>query len=162
LIDYAYRQGVPLVATNEPFFSARDDFEAHDALLAIAGSTVLAQTERRKQSAEHYFKTRAEMMELFADLPEALDNTVEIARRVSYRPKTRGPILPRFAALPGQSEEEGMAAEAERLRIEAREGLKRRFEMYGMAEGYTLHDYEERLEFELGVIIRMKYPGYFL
>jgi DNA polymerase-3 subunit alpha len=162
LIDYAYRHGVPLVATNEPFFSARDDFVAHDALLAIAAGTVVAQTERRKLTAEHYFKPRAEMQELFKDLPEALDNTVEIARRVSYRPKTRGPILPRFAALPGQSEEEGLAAEAERLRVEAREGLKRRFEKFGLVEGFTVEDYEERLEFELGVIIKMKYPGYFL
>jgi DNA polymerase III subunit alpha len=162
LVDYAYRHGVPLVATNEPFFPTRTDFEAHDALLAIAGGTVIAQTERRKLTAEHYFKPRAEMLELFKDLPEALDNSVEIARRVSYRPKTRGPILPRFAALPGQSEEEGLAAEAERLRVEAREGLKRRFETYGMAEGYSVGDYEERLEFELSVIIKMKYPGYFL
>ena len=162
LIDYAYRQGVPLVATNEPFFAKRDDFEAHDALLAIAAGTVLAQTERRKLSAEHYFKTRAEMSELFSDLPEALDNSVEIARRVNYRPLTRGPILPRFASLPGQSEEEGTAAEAERLRQEARAGLKRRLEKHGLADGQTVGDYEERLEFELGVIIKMKYPGYFL
>jgi DNA polymerase III subunit alpha len=162
LVDYAYRRGVPLVATNEPLFPTRADFEAHDALLAIAGGTVIAQTERRKLTAEHYFKPRAEMLELFKDLPEALDCSVEIARRVSYRPKTRGPILPRFAALPGQSEEEGLAAEAERLRLEAREGLKRRFETYGMAENYSVRDYEERLEFELSVIIKMKYPGYFL
>jgi len=162
LIDYAYRHGVPLVATNEPFFESGDDFEAHDALLAIAGGTVLAQTDRRKLSDQHYFKSRDEMMALFADLPEALDNTVEIALRTSYRPRTRGPILPRFAALPGQSDEEGMAAEAERLREEAYAGLKRRFEKYGKADDHTVADYEARLEFELGIIIRMKYPGYFL
>ncbi|HHY50217.1 MAG TPA: DNA polymerase III subunit alpha, partial [Alphaproteobacteria bacterium] len=162
LIDWAYLHGVPLVATNEPFFATRDDYEAHDALLAIAEGTVIAQTERRRLTREHYFKSRAEMVELFKDLPEALDNSVEIARRVCYRPRTRGPILPRFAARPGQSEEEGMAAEAERLRQEAHAGLKRRFEKYGMAEGYTAADYEERLEFELSVIIKMKYPGYFL
>jgi len=162
LLDWAYDRGVPLVATNEPFFPTRDDFEAHDALLAIAAGTVLAQTERRKLTAEHYFKTRDEMLALFADLPEAVENTVEIAQRVSYRPRTRGPILPRFASLPGQSPEEGMAAEAERLRVEAHAGLKRRFEKYGLADGQTVAAYEERLEFELGVIIKMKYPGYFL
>ena len=155
LIDYAYRRGVPLVATNEPFFGKRDDYEAHDALLAIAAGSVVAQTERRKLTPEHYFKSRDEMAALFADLPEALDNTVEIAQRVSTRPKTRGPILPRFAASPDQTEEEGLAAEAERLRVEAREGLKRRFEKYGMADGFTVAQYEERLEFELGVIIKM-------
>ncbi|HWA18231.1 MAG TPA: DNA polymerase III subunit alpha [Devosia sp.] len=162
LIDYAYRRGVPLVATNEPFFSGRADYEAHDALLAIADGAVVAQTERRKLTPEHSFKTREEMRKLFADLPEALDNSVEIAQRVSYRPKTRGPILPRFAAAPDQTEEEGMAAEAERLRVEARAGLERRFAANGLADGFTREAYEERLEFELGVIIKMKYPGYFL
>ncbi|MBI4922580.1 MAG: DNA polymerase III subunit alpha [Devosia nanyangense] len=162
LIDYAYRRGVPLVATNEPFFAGRDDYEAHDALLAIAAGSVVAQTERRKLTPEHYFKSRDEMAELFADLPEALDNSVEIAQRVSYRPKTRGPILPRFAAAPDQTEAEGLAAEAERLRVEAREGLRRRFAGYGMADGFTEQQYQDRLEFELGVIIKMKYPGYFL
>jgi DNA polymerase-3 subunit alpha len=162
LIDYAYRRGVPLVATNEPFFGTKGDYEAHDALLAIAAGSVVAQTERRKLTPEHYFKTRAEMAELFKDLPEALDNSVEIAQRVSYRPLTRGPILPRFAASPDQTEEAGMAAEAERLRQDARDGLKARFDKYGMAEGFTVAEYEERLEFELSVIIKMKYPGYFL
>ncbi len=162
LIDYAYRRGVPLVASNEPYFATRSDYEAHDALLAIAAGSVVAQTERRKLTPEHYFKSRDEMTALFQDLPEALDNTVEIARRVSYRPRTRGPILPRFAASPDQTPEEGMAAEAERLRVEAREGLKRRFDKYGRDERFTVAQYEERLEFELGIIIRMKYPGYFL
>jgi DNA polymerase-3 subunit alpha len=162
LVDYAYRHGVPLVATNEPYFPSPDDYEAHDALLAIAGGTVLAQTVRRKLSAEHYFKTRAQMVELFADLPEALDSTVEIARRVSYRPRTRGPILPRFAARPDQTELEGLAAEAAALDDMARTGLDRRIARFGMAEGMTREDYDRRLAFELDVIRRMKYPGYFL
>ena len=122
LIDYAYRKGVPLVATNEPFFKSVKEFEAHDALLAIAGGTVLAQTERRKLNDQYFFKTRAEMTELFSDIPEALDSTVEIARRVSYRPRTRGPILPKFAADPGASEDEVVATEAAALRRMAEEG----------------------------------------
>ena len=162
LVDYAYRKGVPLVATNEPFFPTLGDYEAHDALLAIAGGTVLAQTERRKLTDQHYFKSRAEMMALFADVPEALDNTVEIAQRAVFRPRTRGPILPRFAAAPGQTEAEGMAAEAEALRKMAYDGLKARFDKFGRDERFSIADYEARLEFELGVIIKMKYPGYFL
>ena len=102
------------------------------------------------------------MQELFADLPEALNSTIEIAQRASHRPKTRGPILPRFAAQPGQSEADGMAAEAEALRVAAREGLDRRLERFGLVEGFTRQDYDARLEFELEVIIKMKYPGYFL
>jgi DNA polymerase-3 subunit alpha len=162
LIDYAYRRGIPIVATNEPFFPTIKDYEAHDALLAIAGGTVLAQTERRKLSDQHFFKTRAEMQSLFEDLPEALASTVEIAQRVSFRPRTRGPILPRFAASAEQTEQEGLAAEADALRHMAYEGLKARFEKFGRAEGFSVADYEARLEFELGVIIKMKYPGYFL
>ncbi len=162
LIDYAYRRGVPLVATNEPYFSKAGDFEAHDALLAIAGGTVVAQTERRKLTDQHYFKTRAEMAQLFADLPEALDNTVEIARRVHYRPLTRGPILPNFAAPPGLSADEASEAEGEELARQAREGLEARLAKYGMAEGLDRKTYEDRLEFELKVIRDMKFPGYFL
>src|SRR5690606_405339 len=112
LIDYAYLKGVPLVATNEPYFPRKDDYEAHDALLAIAGGTVLAQTDRRKLTDQHYFKSRDEMMALFSDLPEALENTIEIAQRVSYRPKKRAPVLPKFAAAPGQDEQAAVDAEA--------------------------------------------------
>ncbi|GLQ57823.1 DNA polymerase III subunit alpha [Devosia nitrariae] len=161
LIDYAYRHGVPLVATNEPFFQAMEDFEAHDALLAIAGGTVIAQTARRKLNDQYYFKTRAEMIELFSDLPEALDMSVEIARRASYRPKTRGPILPKFAAAPNVSEDESVATEAAALRAMAEEGLEKRLAA-GLAPGKTEADYRERLDFELEIIQSMKFPGYFL
>jgi len=162
LIDYAYRKGIPLVATNEPFFKTIKEFEAHDALLAIAGGTVLAQTERRKLNDQYYFKTRAEMAELFSDLPEALDSTVEIARRIAFRPQTRGPILPKFAADPGASEEEVVAAEAAALRKMAVEGLDKRLATVGLAPGKTEAEYRERLDFELSIIQKMKFPGYFL
>ncbi|WDR05908.1 DNA polymerase III subunit alpha [Devosia rhodophyticola] len=162
LIDFAYRQGLPLVATNEPFFRSVAEFEAHDALLAIAGGTVLAQTERRKLNDQYYFKTRAEMVELFADLPEALDNTIEIAQRIGYRPHTRKPILPKFAAAPDLTDDEAVAVEAEALRVMAVEGLDRRLASVGPGPGKTEQDYRDRLEFELGIIQSMKFPGYFL
>ncbi|MFT2612706.1 hypothetical protein, partial [Escherichia coli] len=75
-----------------------DDYEAHDALICIAEGKLLAETERRQLTAEHYFKSRSEMAALFADLPEALASTVEIAQRCAFRPGTRKPILPRFSA----------------------------------------------------------------
>ena len=162
LIDYAYRQGVPLVATNEPFFPAVDDFEAHDALLAIAAGSVLAQTVRRKLSDQHYFKTRQEMQTLFADLPESLANSVEIAQRVSYRPRKRDPVLPKFAAAPDLTDADAVAAEARALAEMARTGLDRRIATAGLAPGKTEAEYRERLEYELGIIEKMKYPGYFL
>ncbi|WMT88693.1 DNA polymerase III subunit alpha [Pelagibacterium sp. 26DY04] len=162
LIDLAYRLDLPLVATNEPYFPKQDDFDSHDALLAIAAGSVVAQTERRRLSDQHYFKTRGEMIALFADLPEAIENTVEIAQRCSYRPRTLDPILPKFAAAEGVSEAEAVAAEGEELARQAREGLKRRLEVYGHAPERTTTEYEERLEFELKVIRDMKFPGYFL
>ncbi len=133
LIDYAYRKGVPIVATNEPFFKSPKEFEAHDALLAIAGGTVLAQTERRKLTDQSYFKTREEMVTLFADLPEALDSTIEIARRVAFRPRTRGPILPKFAAGSHDTEAAVVAAEAAALREMAEQGLDQRLATTGIA-----------------------------
>jgi len=162
LVDYAYRKGIPLVATNEPFFKTEKEYEAHDALLAIAGGSVLAQTERRKLNDQYYFKTRAEMVDLFSDLPEALDSTVEIARRVAFRPRTRGPILPKFAAGSHATEEEVVAAEAAALRKIAVEGLDKRLETVGLAPGKEEKEYRERLDFELGIIENMKFPGYFL
>jgi len=173
LIDLAYTHGLPVVAANEPFFASRDDYEAHDALLCIAEGKLVADGERRQLTPEHRFKTRAEMANLFADLPEALATTIEIAQRCVFRPRTQAPILPRFTA--GRSERSAAtneahsqtqaaeeAAEAEELRRAARSGLERRLARYGTAPGHSGEDYSERLEFELGVIINMHYAGYFL
>jgi DNA polymerase-3 subunit alpha len=101
------------------------------------------------------------MMALFRDLPEALASTVEIAERSSFRPVARKPILPRFSVI-GQEAGEGVLDEAVELRRRATEGLKRRIDAHGAASGFTEEQYRERLDFELGVIERMKYPGYFL
>ena len=97
LIDLAYAKGIPLVATNEPYFAAAADHEAHDALICIAEGRMLAETDRRQLNAEHRFKSRAEMAALFSDLPEALASTVEIAERCAFRPHIQAPILPRFS-----------------------------------------------------------------
>ena len=155
LLRLAYDLGVPIVATNEPFFATPDDYEAHDALLAIAAGRLLSDENRRRVTPQHDFKTRQQMVDLFSDLPEALASSVEIAMRCAYRIRTRKPILPRFEA-------GGESDEAAELRRQAVEGLKRRLDAHGPAPGLTVADYEVRLEFELSVIERMKYPGYFL
>jgi DNA polymerase III, alpha subunit len=98
LLDLAYARNIALVATNQPYFGAVDDYEAHDALISIAEGRPIADTDRRQLTPEHRFKSRAEMAALFADLPEALASSVEIAERSAFRPKTRTPILPRFTA----------------------------------------------------------------
>ncbi len=161
-IGLAYELELPLVATNEAFFPVRDDFEAHDALIAIAEGTVIADDKRRQLTPDNFLKSQAEMAALFADLPEAIDNTVEIAMRCSYFPKNRAPILPRFTTGASDDPEAAEKAETEELMRQAREGLANRIERLGMAEGHTRAEYDERLEYELGVIERMKYPGYFL
>jgi len=160
-IDLAYEFGLPLVASNEAFFPSREDYEAHDALICIAEGRVIIEEDRRRLTPEHYFKPRAEMCELFADLPEALASTVEIARRCSYRPVRRDPILPRFAGADADPEE-AEKAEAEELRRQAREGLTERLEAHGLAPELEEKDYWDRLDYELGIIERMKFPGYFL
>ena len=156
LIDFAHAHRLPLVATNEPFFATREDYEAQDALLAIAEGRIVAESDRRQLTPEHRFKTRAEMMALFADLPEALASTVEIAQRCAWRPKTRNPILPRFTV--GDRE----ADEVEELTKRAVAGLKQRLATAGAAAGFTQEEYESRLAFELNVIGGMNYAGYFL
>ncbi len=161
LVDLADERGLPLVATNEPYFAARSDYDAHDALLCVADGATVADDERRRVSPEHRFKTRAEMVELFADLPEATRNTVEIALRCAYRPLTRKPILPRFTTGEGATRDAEDAETAE-LRLQAQAGLAARLAAHGTAAGFTPGDYEERLAFELDVIARMKFPGYFL
>ena len=161
-VELAYRHDLPLVATNEAFFRTREDYEAHDALIAIAEGSVIASDDRRRLSPDNHLKSQAEMAALFADLPEALDSTVEIARRCSYYPKNRKPILPRFAGADVADPEAAEKAEAQELKRQAREGLERRLEAHGPTEGHTAEDYARRLEYELGVIERMKFPGYFL
>jgi DNA polymerase-3 subunit alpha len=159
LIELGYGRGIPLVATNEPFFATREDFEAHDALLCIAEGKLIADGERRQLTPEHRFKSRAEMAQLFADLPEALASTVEIAERCAFRPRTQKPSLPRFSIGRGEGDE---ASEAQELRRAAQSGLELRLKRHGAATGHTTEEYNERLAFELGVIERMKYSGYFL
>ncbi len=161
MVALAYEHDIPLVATNEAFFPSRADYEAHDALMAVAHNAIVSDDNRFRLTPDHYLKSRQEMRALFADLPEALDNTVEIARRCAFVLDTRKPILPRFT---GGSDDplEAERAEALELRRQAEEGLDGRLAALGMAPGYVEKDYRERLEFELGVIERMKFPGYFL
>src|SRR3954463_9556053 len=161
LIDLAYAKGLPLVATNEPYFASNDDYEAHDALLCIAGGRLIAETDRDQLTPDHRFKTRAEMAVLFADIPEALASTVEIAERCSFRPKTRKPILPRFT-VGAASGSDAVSEEAAELERQAQEGLARRLQVHGLSPGTTEEDYAKRLAFEINVINRMNYAGYFL
>ncbi|MEM8793022.1 MAG: DNA polymerase III subunit alpha [Pseudomonadota bacterium] len=149
LIDLAYDLELPLVATNEVFFDRPEMFEAHDALLCIGDSRYVNESDRRMLTPEHYLKSQDQMVTLFSDLPEAIENTVEIARRCAIRPRCHDPILPKFAD-----------DEVEELRRQSRDGLKERLAIIDPAA--PVEEYEQRLEFELGVIEGMGFPGYFL
>ena len=149
-LEIAYAMGLPIVATNDAYFPKPEFYEAHDALICIAeGAYVDQQEPRRRLTPQHYFKSPEEMATLFADLPEALENTVEIARRCAFKAYKRKPILPRFAD-----------DEVAELRRQAKEGLAARLAV--IPHAVSLEDYEARLEFELGIIEQMGFPGYFL
>ncbi len=104
LIELAYARRLPLVATNECYFATRADYEAHDALLCIADGRYVVEDDRRRASAEHYLKSEEEMVSLFADLPEASANTIEIAIRCAFRPEGKKPILAALRRRRRQSE----------------------------------------------------------
>ena len=164
LLDLAYDLKLPIVATNEPFFPSEDDYEAHDALMCIAESAYVHQDDRRRVTTDHYFKTTKEMCALFADLPEAIETTLEIAQRCAYRPRFHEPILPRFVDAGDDdgtvSQDDILHQEAEELARQAREGLKARLAVIEQAA--PEEDYWARLDRELGIITGMGFPGYFL
>jgi len=149
-VELAYARALPLVATNDVYFPKPEMYEAHDALVCIAEGAYVDQAEpRRRLTPQHSFKSPEEMAALFADLPEALENTVEIAQRCAFRARTHDPILPKFAD-----------DEVAELRRMANEGLQARLAVIPHAA--SVEDYQKRLDFELGIIEGMGFPGYFL
>ncbi|HEX4741001.1 MAG TPA: DNA polymerase III subunit alpha, partial [Caulobacteraceae bacterium] len=153
LVAWAYDSDVPLVATNDVYFAAREKHRAHDALLCIADGAYVGQEERRRVTPDHCFKSAADMRRLFADLPEACDSTLEIARRCAFMVRKRPPILPRFPTRDGVSEDEELARQA-------REGMRRRLDAIQPPGGEE--PYWARLEMEISVIQKMGFSGYFL
>ncbi|WP_282151814.1 DNA polymerase III subunit alpha [Ruegeria atlantica] len=149
-VEMAYAKNLPLVATNDVYFPTTDMYEAHDALICISeGAYVDQQEGRRRLTAQHYFKSQQEMATLFADLPEAIENTVEIAKRCAFMAYRRDPILPKFA--------DDEVAELRRI---ANDGLQKRLAV--IPHAVTPEEYQERLDFELDIIEGMGFPGYFL
>lgn len=163
LIELAYKYDIPLVATNDCYFAKRDMVEAHDALLCIADGRYISEEDRRKETEEHYFKSTQEMIDLFSDLPEAINNTNVIAKRCHYLLKEVAPLLPPFES------EDGSHNEVKELREQSKDGLQMRLENFVFEEGQTDKEKEEiakpywdRLTFEMDIIEQMGFPGYFL
>ncbi|WP_417457165.1 DNA polymerase III subunit alpha [Kordiimonas sp.] len=161
-LDFAYAHNLPIVATNQPFFVGPDMYEPHDALLCMAESTYVAVQDRRKLNPEFRFKSAEEMKNLFKDIPEAIENTVNIALRCAYKVDKIDPLLPNFTS--------GMdVSEADMLRDESVKGLRERLDFKAREEGLVAgqdqeweKEYWERLDYELGIINQMGFPGYFL
>jgi DNA polymerase-3 subunit alpha len=154
LIDLAYARGLPLVASNPANYAEPGFHSAHDALLCIANSTHIDAADRPRSSPQAWVKSAPMMAEIFADLPEALANTLVVAQRCAFAPPKRKPILPSLAG--DQQGEAGMLAD------DARAGLEKRLALYGAMAAEDRKVYDDRLEFEIDVINRMGFGGYFL
>jgi len=158
LIDLAYDRDLPLVATNPCCFTDSGFRDAHDAMLCIANSTYVEMDDRPKSCPEAWLKPAEMMKQLFADLPEAIENTLVVAQRCAVMAPWRKPILPSLAG-----DREGEAA---MLRRDATAGLEARLdriaELEGEGEPGWREAYHERLTFEVDIIIQMGFPGYFL
>ncbi len=154
LLGYAYERGLPLVATNPANFAEPAFHAAHDAMLCIAHSTQIDAPDRPRSAPESFVKSAELMEQEFADLPEALANTLAIARRCAVAPPKRKPILPSLAG-----DKEG---EARMMAEDARRGLDARLAPYEDLSEEQRKIYDDRLEFEIDVINRMGFGGYFL
>ena len=155
-VDLAATLDLPLLASNDVRFLDRQDFDAHEARVCIATGRVLDDPRRpRDYSPEQYLKSPAEMAALFADLPEALENTVELAKRCNLELSLGTYYLPDFTVPEGYTLSSWIAASA-------REGLDGRLSKHALADGFTRADYDDRLAIELSVIDAMGFPGYFL
>jgi len=152
----AVARGVPVVATNDVRFLSRDDFESHEARVCIHEGTLLADPSRpRRYSEQQYLRSPEEMAELFDDLPEALDNVAELARRLNLEIRLGQPSLPAYPVPAGLTTED-------HLREEARAGLERRLAVASKDRPIDRAGHDERLASELDVICQMGFAGYFL
>ena len=150
LLELADDNCIPIVATNNVHFKDKKSFEAQDVLSCIAQNAYLDQeAQRERLTQEHYFKSSYEMKTLFGDLLEAYNNTLEIAVRCTFKPSKREPILPKFA--PNEKEE---------LKRQAEEGLQNRIKTSQLSDNIEV--YQKRLSYELQIIEKMGFPGYFL
>ncbi|MGH6944508.1 MAG: DNA polymerase III subunit alpha, partial [Geminicoccaceae bacterium] len=161
-LELAERLDLPLVATNDVHFIEPEQFEAQEVLLCIADGAQLGQENRRRVTPEHRFKAAEEMAELFADLPEAIANTLVVARRCSFMVPAHDPILPAFSTAPGRDEAAEIQAQAEAGLSRRLVHIRTRSSISDAAFEALAAPYRERLAYELSVITAMRYEGYFL
>ena len=152
---------IPIIATNEVFYLSKDMHEAHDALICIGNKTYINEKNRIRYSNEHYLKNDTEMTELFADIPEALENNYNFPLRCSFRPLFSKPILPNISSVEG-----GNASDI--IKKDSLNGLNEKFKKFFDLKTEKIERnkkyliYKERLDHELKIIIKMDYSSYFL
>ena len=152
LLDISNDLNLPIVASNTIFFESKDRFTSHDALIAIKESTTVNNSNRETLTNEFYFKSPEEMINLFEDMPDAINNSLEIAHRTAFKVSKSDPRLPRFSGLDSQGE-------TDELVHQAKEGLKVKIQENNISNEEI---YWDRLKTELDIIISMNFPGYFL
>jgi DNA polymerase III subunit alpha len=153
-INFASKYHIPLVATNQVLFARRNMHEAHDSLICIANGEYIAGENRKKYTQEYYFKSTKEMCDLFSDIPEAISNTIEIAKRCAICPEEHKPVLPKFD--PDSDKDESQI-----LMEQSKSGLIKRLEEENIPQEQH-QAYFDRLDFELKIITGMEFSGYFL
>lgn len=156
-ISLAYDMNLPLLATNNVCFAKADDFKAHDALICISQMCTIYEEDRKTSSPEFYFKSQDEMCDLFSDLPEAIANTVILAERCSFMLTKQKPLMPIFKPESGKSQDD-------ELHDMAVAGLEEKLKKFESQEDYPdiRKQYYEQLNYELGIIQKMGFSGYFL
>ncbi|MEO1220049.1 MAG: DNA polymerase III subunit alpha, partial [Pseudomonadota bacterium] len=154
LIEMAYARDLPLVASNPSNFAEPHMHKAHDAMLCIANSTYVENEDRPRTNPEAFVKSAHMMRDLFIDLPEAIANTLVIAQRCAYAPPYRDPILPSLAG--------DLEGEAKMLAEQSKAGLEARLSTYEDLSEEDRKAYFDRLDYEIGIIVNMGFPGYFL
>jgi DNA polymerase-3 subunit alpha len=162
-LHLAAKRGVPVVATNDVRFIRQEDFEAHEARVCIHDGVLLEDPKRpRRYSDQQYLKTPEQMADLFRDVPEAIENTVEIARRCNLELKLGKSVLPAYPVPSGMTTEDFLREEAKRGLQARLERMAARRDTIKPIRDIPQPEYEERLETELGVICQMGFAGYFL
>ena len=161
IIELSAKHQIPLIATQEVFYLTQDMHEAHDALICIGQKNFINDTNRVKYSNQHYLKKNEELIELFKDIPEALENNYNFPYRFNFKPKKSAPVLPTIKT------KENVTVEQELL-LQAEEGLKNRLDNFILKKNKDKKSneifklYQDRLNHEINIINSMNYSGYFL
>ena len=151
-LQYANDFNIPIIGSNNIKFENSSDYNAHDALLCIAQKLTINQTNRLRSNPEIYFKTSKQMIEIFKDLPEIIENNFSVAKKCNYFPREITPKLPKFS-------NNNSISESQLLNEQSRKGLNERMDENKIS---LTQIYNERLEYELGIINSMGFAGYFL